>query len=445
MRVPHYLAGLCLAAVAATSVAAPQPPRFETAARSVRLDGVRLGTDLTPSGYLNSLRFTVAYDPVDAQWHLWTLTANPGVYPTSGFALSDVVHATSADGYDFTSTGTLSYGPGGVLPANFGATIDPPVSYLRAVKAGGRMLSLNYAFFPGYPIAMAIAAWPIRWIGLTQIAGSTLGGVVVSLVAALFAMFAIVELTGKDPDNRADGIRAATYLLIFPSGFFLAQVFTESLFLALALWCLVFARRGNWLAAGALAIGVTLTRATGVALVVPLAYLAWQAWDSAAGRARVLSILAAAVPVIVFAAWRISPLGQSFAAVEQAWFGREFLSIGKSFYNAYQAVVQMTSKNTQATIYFALEFAAIALAAAGCIGVARRHPDIALFSAAVLVGSLTSGYIQSMVRYTLTMPAMFFWLAQLGRRPAFDRGWSFASTLLLGMLAMLFTFDMWVA
>ncbi|MEO6063620.1 MAG: mannosyltransferase family protein [Thermoflexales bacterium] len=323
------------------------------------------------------------------------------------------------------------------------AGYDDPL--VRAVRAGGRMLSLNYAFFPGYPIAIAIAAWPIRWIGLTQITGSTLGGVVVSLVAALFAMFAIAELAGKDPEDRADGIRAATYLLIFPSGFFLAQVFTESLFLALTLWCLVFARRGNWLIAGALAIGVTLTRATGVALVVPLAFLAWRAWDSAAGRDRVLSSLAAAVPVIVFAAWRISPLGQSFAAVEQAWFGREFLSIDKSFYNTYQAVLQMTGKNTQAMVYFALEFGAVALAAAGCVGLARRHPDIALFSAAVLVGSITSGYIQSMVRYTLTMPAMFFWLARLGRRPAFDRGWSFASTLLLGMLAMLFTFDMWVA
>jgi hypothetical protein len=323
------------------------------------------------------------------------------------------------------------------------AGYDDPL--VRAVKAGGRMLSLNYAFFPGYPIAMAIVAWPIRWIGLTQIAGSVLGGVLVSLVAALFAMFAMVELSGKGANDRVDGIRAATYLLIFPSGFFLAQVFTESLFLALALWCLVFARRGNWLAAAGLAVGVTLTRATGVALVIPLAYLAWQAWDGSARRARILSILAAAVPVLVFAIWRISPLGQSFAAVEQAWFGREFLSINKSFYNAYQAFVQMTSKNTQATIYFALEFGAIALAAAGCIGLARRHPDIALFSAAVLVGSLTSGYIQSMVRYTLTMPALFFWLAQLGRRPAFDRGWSFASTILLGMLAMLFTFDMWVA
>ena len=128
MRYPRFLAGLCLAVLATAAVAAPQPPRFETAARSVRLDGVRLGTELTPTGFRNSLRFTVAYDPADARWHLWTLTANPGVYPTSGFALGDVVHGTSADGYDFTSDGTLSYGPGGAMPANFGATIDPPVS-----------------------------------------------------------------------------------------------------------------------------------------------------------------------------------------------------------------------------------------------------------------------------------------------------------------------------
>ena len=67
MRVPSYLAGLCLAAAVATSVAAPQPPRFETAARSVRLDGVRLGTDLTPSGYLNSLRFTISAGTAEIQ------------------------------------------------------------------------------------------------------------------------------------------------------------------------------------------------------------------------------------------------------------------------------------------------------------------------------------------------------------------------------------------
>jgi hypothetical protein len=36
-------------------------------------------------------------------------------------------------------------------------------------------------------------------------------------------------------------------------------------------------------------------------------------------------------------------------------------------------------------------------------------------------------------------------LACLGRRPIFDRVWTMASTLLMGMLAMLFTSGFWVA
>ncbi len=320
---------------------------------------------------------------------------------------------------------------------------DDPL--VRAIDAGGRRLSLNYAFMPAYPMALALVAAPARLLGLAPISASTLGGVVVSLAAALLAMFAMAELAGARSDDPREGIRAATYLLIFPTGFFLAQVFTESLFLALALWAIVFGRRGQWLAAGALAIGVTLTRATGAAIFVPLAYLAFRAFATAPARSRAFSVVAVAAPLLAFAAWRLSPLGQSFALVEQNFFGREFLAIGKSLFNTAQAISQMLGGNSQATVYFALEFSALILAAAACVGIARRHPDVALFSAVVLIGSLSSGYIQSMSRYALTMPAIFLWFARLGRREAFDRGWSFASALLLAMLTMLFTFDMWVA
>jgi hypothetical protein len=49
-----------------------------------------------------------------------------------------------------------------------------------------------------------------------------------------------------------------------------------------------------------------------------------------------------------------------------------------------------------------------------------------------------------MVRYVLVVPALFIFLARLGKRPAFDRAWILASALLLGLLATLFTFDLWV-
>jgi hypothetical protein len=35
------------------------------------------------------------------------------------------------------------------------------------------------------------------------------------------------------------------------------------------------------------------------------------------------------------------------------------------------------------------------------------------------------------------------WLSWLGRRPAFDKVWTVASVLLMGVLATLFSFDLW--
>lgn len=44
----------------------------------------------------------------------------------------------------------------------------------------------------------------------------------------------------------------------------------------------------------------------------------------------------------------------------------------------------------------------------------------------------------------LAVPATFLTLAWFGRRVIFDRAWVMASTLLMGMPAMLFTFGFWV-
>jgi hypothetical protein len=45
----------------------------------------------------------------------------------------------------------------------------------------------------------------------------------------------------------------------------------------------------------------------------------------------------------------------------------------------------------------------------------------------------------------VVIPPLFLFLGRLGRYPAFDRGWTVFSVLLLGMQTSLFTWDMWVA
>jgi hypothetical protein len=48
-----------------------------------------------------------------------------------------------------------------------------------------------------------------------------------------------------------------------------------------------------------------------------------------------------------------------------------------------------------------------------------------------------------MHRYVLGAPPLFLFLSRLGERPAFDRVWSVASTLVMGIMAIMYMFDFW--
>ena len=56
-----------------------------------------------------------------------------------------------------------------------------------------------------------------------------------------------------------------------------------------------------------------------------------------------------------------------------------------------------------------------------------------------------SGSPQSLIRYMLVLRPTFLCLGKLGNNRIFDRAWTIASLLLMGLLALLFSFDFWVA
>jgi hypothetical protein len=75
----------------------------------------------------------------------------------------------------------------------------------------------------------------------------------------------------------------------------------------------------------------------------------------------------------------------------------------------------------------------------------KTHPEIAWFSIAIVLISWGSGPAQGIHRYVLGAPTVFIALARWGKNPVFDRAWTILSILLMGMLAMLYAFNMWVA
>lgn len=363
---------------------------------------------------------------------------------------SEYYLAIAVGGYDDPRSPHLT--PQGV------ATVIRDHVVTQSGSSFGTSLSLSYAFFPFYPLMIRIFAFPLQVFGLNPIATATLAGVIVSALGTLLGMLALFDLT-RESLGEEGALRAVFYLIIFPTGFFLIQVYTEGLFVGLAFACLAMVRRKQWLAAALLGVAATLTRAVGVTLVIPMLItwlrtgewldidLEWrQIYHEGIPLKPLARGLLAFSPLIAFLIWKFSYLGLAFDYIESNYFGRGFLQLGYSFYvwsEAFRSMLQGT--NPQHTAYYLTEFLGFAIAIVACSVTLKTHPEIGWFSLAVVLISWGSGPAQGIHRYILGAPAVFIALARWGRNPVFDRAWTILSILLMGMLATLFAFNMWVA
>jgi len=314
----------------------------------------------------------------------------------------------------------------------------------------------SYAFFPLYPLLIRVFSLPLRLIGMNPIATATLAGVIVSALGALMGMLALYDLT-LDSLCEEGALRAVFYLIIFPTAFFMVQVYTEGLFVGLSFMCLAILKRENWVAAAIFSVCATLTRAVGVTLVIPMALiwlrrgewmdLEWrQILLQGIGLRPLARGLLAISPFIAFLIWKFSYLGIAFDYIEANYFGRGFLSLGFAFSDwsyAFRSI--FTGSHPQHTAYYITEFIGLAIGIVACIATLKTHPELAWFSLAVVLISWGSGPAQGMHRYVLTAPAVFVALAAWGRNLVFDRVWTIISVLWMGALAALFALNLWVA
>ena len=173
-------------------------------------------------------------------------------------------------------------------------------------------------FFPLYPM-------------LVKVAGTVLGGhyilagIVVSLAACAVA-FALLYQLGRELLDEAGACRAVLYLALFPMALFLGAVYSESLYLALALASFLLALRGRF-AWAAVAIGFAmLTRSAGLALLPAVGLLAWRSEE----RARALaSLLLAPAIAAVWPIWLWVRFGDPLVFLDaQGLWGRELSRFG---------------------------------------------------------------------------------------------------------------------
>ena len=334
--------------------------------------------------------------------------------------------------------------------------------FLRIAEHGYASAANAPAFFPLYP-------------GLVGVLGRALGGhfvlagVIVSFAAALGA-FVLLHRLAEERLGYGGARRAVLYLAVFPMTLFLQAVYSESMFLLLALATFVLAERGRFVPAAVAAGLALLTRPLGIALLPSLALFAWRARD----RVRALASLAL-VPVVFAAyplglAWQVGdpwaflraeldplwardlsplgPLGGLWDGLRAGVAGVRQLFVGNDGTNYWPYVEDFSPVHVAVVNLENLAFLVL-YSALAAVAWRRFGAPYGLFCAVSLAIPLSIPSerwpLLSMPRFGLVLFPCFLALAWLGARPRLHGAIVGVSSLALGIVAAQWALWQWVS
>jgi hypothetical protein len=302
--------------------------------------------------------------------------------------------------------------------------------YLRVARFGYLLVpghQSDPAFFPLYPIVVRV----FHFAGLPW----TVAGPVISNLALLAGLALFLALTRELFDDEI-ARRATIYLAIFPLGYVFSMTYPESVVLVLIAAAPLAAMRGRWWIAALCAAAAALARPEALFVALPLAGIAWQQRTTLTPARRgtaIAAILAPAVALGSFSLYLDTVLHDPFAwsRAEHAW-GRSFQPTGplRAFAHIPQTFTQspwLVRDVLAFFLYLGLLYSAWKL------GTPRTWLAAA---AAIVVLPIFSGVFDSIARFGLLAPPLFWGLAALGRTPARDRAVRALSLVLLALGAL---------
>jgi hypothetical protein len=296
------------------------------------------------------------------------------------------------------------------------------------------------AFFPLYP-------WLIHVLG-GAIGDHLTAGLIISSLCFFIALGYLYALVRLEFGDDTTAYHAIFYTAVFPTAIFFSAVYTESLFLALKVASVYYARHGNYITAGIFGALASMTRVEGVLTAIPLAYEAWSGWRERRGTTLTRGVIGVAlVPagLLAYMAYLGALVGDPlfFTKVQDNW-GRH-LAPPWSIINTVHAIAAGPLAST-ASVNHMIELA-FTLAFLGLMIVAFRmlRPSYSWYFAASLLVPMSTASLMSMPRFVLVIFPAFMMLALWGRNPLVNSAIVALSLPLLGLFTVLFADWYWLA
>ena len=296
----------------------------------------------------------------------------------------------------------------------------------------------NVAFFPLYPLVT-------REVGRLLGSRYLLSGLLLSAVFLYGAMIFLYRLVKDEFGERTASI-TVWLLAIFPTSLFFTAMYTESLFMLLSVASFYYGRKNKWAVAGALGLLASMTRVTGLLLIIPLAYeyLEQRSFSPIKSLKPALLWLTL-IPggLAIYMGYLYFGFGRpmAFAETQTVGWGHSFTPVIGSFSNDFSVLFHVHEK------WVIYDMAAtLLLAACVVIGYRLLRRSYVIYMFLSLLFPLLEGTTKSMSRYVLVVFPVFILLAlAASRRRAVLWAVSGVSLVLLGVATAVFTSGSWVA
>jgi len=221
---------------------------------------------------------------------------------------------------------------------------------IKIAVAGYAESDGSTAFFPLYPLLL-------RYVGVLFGGNLLLTGLAISVACYGGAMVLLYRLVREQYDARTAAL-TVTLISFVPTSLFFQAVYTESLFLLLSLACFIWARKGSWKLAGLAALLATLTRSTGVLLIVPMAvcYYEQRDWSWRRTDQHVVNLLLVPLGLLMWMTYLSLAFGRPllFAAAQEEWrrsFAAPTVAVGRALAAAVLGAAQLLSRQNL-TLYW---------------------------------------------------------------------------------------------
>jgi hypothetical protein len=301
----------------------------------------------------------------------------------------------------------------------------------------------NHAFFPLYPLTAKVLHDTFALDGFH--AGLIVSYLCFFLAAALFLREGIARL------GERDAWRSAAFLLVFPTAFFFAAVYAESMELLFALLAFRAARRGETLRACLWAALLGLTRAYALAIGPALFFAALEASGFRGFRRYLRAALLGAIPIAVVLLWifgmgyfKHEP-GLYFRSLEGWHRGSNPFAGFPAFFRGFYDHARLGDLGRDFSL--ALDYALVLpFAAIGVFQLARRRWSDAAWTACAIGLPVTTGLSGGIPRFFVVVYPAYYALAEATRNAPRARvaAWLFSGLLLL-VCAARFVNWQWVA